>query len=80
MDGGEPKVKGEPKKMAPGDREQLRACCQPEKPSCQSAHVHERTSQRARCCFRETEAECLSSSDGLGCPGKRLTRGNVPFI
>lgn len=28
----------------------------------------------------ETEAECLSSRDGLGCARNRLTRGNVSFV
>ena len=72
-------VKGEPTKMGPGEREPLRACQSPRKPSCLSAHMQGSISQEARCGDGETEAECLELRDGLGCPGNRWTGGHVSF-
>lgn len=69
-------VKGEPEKMAPGERK-TQSLSVAREASCLSAHVHERTSQKARRGFREIEAQCLSSGDGLGYPGNWLTRGNL---
>lgn len=72
-------VKGEPTKMGSGEREPLRACQSPRKPSCLSAHMQGSISQEARCGDGETEAECLELRDGLGCPGNRWTGGHVSF-